>query len=240
MNLHAKYYRFGTVTFVGSANLTAAALDWRPRSNLEVLVEELAGPEILRFEADVLSRALPVDDALYERTLTLVEGMRAMQLPVLSGSASGDDGAGDPEGTKAAEQGRSPLWLPESRTPQVLYEAYRGEVVRLSDAEKGAALADLEAFSLPKGLEDDAFRAYVGWHLAQLPVVRRIDGFVSESRRFGAVRAFLRRMDGYPQGRDPSRDWQTIMRWLLYFFPHQYRVWEANYSEIFVRVPSGR
>ena len=36
--LHAKLYMADDKCLVGSANLTAAALGWRPRSNLEVLV----------------------------------------------------------------------------------------------------------------------------------------------------------------------------------------------------------
>lgn len=236
-HLHAKYYRFGEVAFVGSANLTAAALDWRAQANLELLVEAYSQAGLIEFEAVVRAQAVPVDEALYEHMQALVETLRPLEAPILDASA---ENAGD-EGGRGAnqlfeEKRDAELWLPESRTPQVIYDFYRDELDRLSQGEREAAAIDLAAFPLPPRLEEEAFRAYVGWYLAQMPVVQRVDTLVVEPQRFGAVRAFLRRMEDYPKGRDPSRDWQTLMRWLLYFLPSEYEAWEANYSEIFGRL----
>lgn len=236
-HLHAKYYRFGDVVFVGSANLTAAALDWRAQANLELLVESCSQAGLIEFEAVVRAQAVPVDEALYEHMQALVEALRLLETPIVVASA---EYAGDEEerGANQLFEGKrdAALWLPESRTPQAILDFYRGEMDCLSQGEREAAAIDLAAFPLPPGLEEEAFRAYVGWYLSQTPVVRRVDSLLVEPQRFGAVRAFLRRMEDYPSGRDPSRDWQTLMRWLLYFLPEQYEAWEANYSEIFRRV----
>ena len=235
-HLHAKYYRFGDVIFVGSANLTAAALDWRAQANLELLVEARSEPGLIEFEAVVRAQAVPVDETLYERTRALVDALRLLEAPiVVSSAANAGDEKERAEGPSFEERGEAAPWLPESRTPQVLFDFYRDEQDRLSQAEREAAAVDLAAFPLPPGLGEEAFRAYVGWYLAQELVVRRIDALLVEPQRFGAVRASLRRMGDYPRDRDASRDWQTLMRWLLYFLPDRYEAWEANYSEIFAR-----
>jgi hypothetical protein len=235
-HLHAKYYRFGYVTFVGSANLTAAALDWRAQANLELLVEARSEARLLEFEAAVRAQAVQVDETLYEHMRALVEALRPLEAPVIGASAvdAGDEGERE-AGRLFEERREAALWLPESRTPQVLFDYYRGKLDRLSQGEREAAAVDLAAFPLPLGLEEGAFRAYIGWYLAQTSVVRRVDTLLVEPQRFGAVRASLRRMEDYPRDRDSSRDWQTLMRWLLYFLPDQYEAWEANYSEIFAR-----
>jgi len=76
----------------------------------------------------------------------------------------------------------------------------------------------------------------ITWQLLQKPVVQEIDEFVDTSKRFGAVRDFLRTLPcAKNEDFDATGAWQTLMRWLLYFLEDRYRQYEANYSEIFVR-----
>lgn len=234
-HLHAKYYRFGDIIFVGSANLTATALDWRAQANLELLVETRSDAGLLGFEAAMRAQAAVVDETMYKQMRALVEALRPLETPIVSASAVNPRDVGDRAVDQPPEERKATLWLPESRTPQILFDFYRGELGGLSQAERAAAAVDLAAFPLPTGLEEEAFRVYIGWYLAQMPAVRRIDALVVKPQRFGAVRTFLQRMEDYPRDRDSSRDWQTLMRWLLYFLPTRYEAYEANYSELFAR-----
>lgn len=211
---------------------------------MQLLIEMLPSAELLAFEAAVQRQATSVDMALYQHMQMLVDALRPQETPPVRVPEvdEGENIETREEGTDSAfgERNAVDLWLPESRTPQTLYDFYRGADDLLTRGAREAAALDLAAFPLPPGLEEKAFRTYVGWYLMQTPVVRRIDAFVAEPRRFGAVRSFLRRMEDYSDHRDASRDWQTLMRWLLYFLPGQYKAWEANYSEIFVRVTDMR
>ena len=239
-HLHAKYYRFDDVAFVGSANITATALDWRSQANLELLIEMLPTAELLAFEAAVQRQATSVDAAMYQHMQVLVDALRPQETTLgrVPEVEKGKNINAKKEGTELAfgEKDAVGLWLPKSRTPQALYEFYRGADDLLTLGAREAAALDLAAFPLPLGLEEKAFNTYVGWYLIQTPVVRRIDAFVAEPQRFGAVRTLLQRMEDYPDRRDTARDWQSLMRWLLYFLPGHYQAWEAKYSEIFVRV----
>ena len=100
---------------------------------------------------------------------------------------------------------------------------------------KEAAMHDLVALSVPRGLDTNTFQAEVAAALLQMPLVRRVDQYLSLSRRFGAVRDFLESLEGYPEGRNATTDWQTLMRWLLFFLPTRYRRSLPNVSEVVQR-----
>jgi hypothetical protein len=95
---------------------------------------------------------------------------------------------------------------------------------------------DLLAFVLDAGMQRETFDLHVRLQLVQQPIVRAIDEFVVEARRFGEVKAFLSEWPGIAErSLDATEVWQTLMRWLLYFAPDRYHHWTPNYSEMFQR-----
>ena len=237
-NLHAKYYRADDECLVGSANLTHAALGWRARANLELLLPmSAANPMLEAFERE-LAYATEMTEDLYREYVRAVREIRALAQPPLvaeelyvSEVEPETEGGDSTDATDDLDR-----WLPVLRHPEHLFDAYTGKLEKLTTASRADALRDLRAFSIPRGLSRKAFGEHVRLQLLQMPVIRGVDEFVSESQRFGAVRDYLAsRSCATLPGFDSSLAWQTLMRWLLHFAGDRYVSWQANYSEIFWR-----
>lgn len=218
-SLHAKLFAFDDRALVGSANLTAKALGWAHNPNLELLLTVPATTaEVLVLEKELRGCAIPATAAIADE----VERVAAMFRPqaVMPASAT----------TSQAEV----QWRPHLREPRELFVAYKGDVRRLTHDSRAAAELDLAQLEVPAGLESSVFAALIGTRLLQEPVIRRVDEFVLEPRRFGAVRDFLATMLDLER-EEADYAWQTMMRWLKHFLPGRYEHSVPSHSEIFVR-----
>lgn len=235
-DLHAKYYRADALCLVGSANLTDTALGWARQPNLELLVVLPAEqPELQAFEAKLQSTSIPVDEALYQQMLAIVELLRLQPEPMPTLIHERPDVVYEIEGDTQEITGA--LWLPTLRQPADLYLAYQGRWDELTGGARIAAANDLRALVLPTQLSKPAFNAYIGLLLLQKPLVREIDNLLVNSQRFGAIRDLLAAQRGDSDTDfDASRAWQTLMRWLLYFLPARYVRVPARHSEVLRRV----
>lgn len=231
-DLHAKFYRADEICLVGSANITFSALGWSINPNFELLASiPIDNSEIVDFEEILLNGCVEVDDSIFEQVTSAVEALR-------------DEIKFAPNILELIED-QPPLeiniplqaWLPSLRNPEALYKAYIGALDQLTTALRQSALVDLGVLNPPKGLSKNAFEAYIRTQLLQMPVVNKVDSFVISPQRFGAVRNLLSTLDcGKKPDFEPDRAWQTLMRWLLYFFPKRYTVEQPQYSEIFSRL----
>lgn len=217
-DLHAKYYRADERQVVGSANLTAKALGWSPASNLEILVEVgVDDPGVSEFEKALWAGATRVDNALYDAFHTALGPFA--EPPVAFG---------------LAEPGLASTfaeWRPQLRFVDDLYRYYSGDMDALTVASRAAAEIDLGALDPPGGLSAAQLRAWIALRLRFHPEMIAIHELSATSRRFGEMRGLLRARGAA----DPSRDWQTWMRWISHLYPDDYVFREANYSEIFSR-----
>lgn len=225
--LHAKYFRIDKECFVGSANITQPALGWSSNPNVELLVR-VSAEELRGFEDELIRSSFPATDDLYQSLIQHVKHIREGTEPESSSTFS--------DTLTSQSKVDDTYWLPSLRDPSLLFDAYIGSAENLTTAAKLAASADLAYLSLPKGLSKTQFKSYVAVILLQTGVVRRIDSYVSMPRRFGEVRRYLKTLEcaNAPQF-DATRDWQTLMRWLLYFLPDRYTSKVFRYSEVFQR-----
>lgn len=240
-SLHAKYYRFDDTCIAGSANLTGRALGFRERSNLELLAY-ISPTETEEFEQE-LENCVTVTESMYHRYQQLLDQYKEAHpdLDQPDGEYSAEtekirDEAHDPKGTWSPQSPQSEWWIPRLRHPEDLYRVYIGSSEEVSSATWEHGLHDLRYFDLPEGLDEATFELEMRWRLLQKPVVQEIDALVETSKRFGAVRDYLRTLPcAENEGFDATRAWQTLMRWLLYFLSERYQRREPGYSEIFVR-----
>ena len=232
-NLHAKFYRADDRYATGSANLTNAALGWSARPNIEILVLGMFDTGWREWEAYLLSQATIVDKSLVRHFERLVEDCPDNQL-VVTDHYLGIENTMRPE-PEACDL-RTNCWLPITRYPNQLFEAYDGRADNISIGATESAIHDLLILGIPKGLDEAGFRASVAANLLQMPLVREVDHFLTQPRPFGMVRDFLCSRNAYPVERDPSTDWQTLMRWFQYFLPRRYQVSVPNHSEVAYRV----
>lgn len=227
-DLHAKLYRADHRCLVGSANLTGAAVGLGSVANVELLIEvDVETPDLAGFEARLFAGAVVVDDDLVASTRAAVERLPpfvSLEEPPAAALTTTTGTAGIP----APE-----AWVPQLRRPEDLYTAYTDGGDTLSRASLAGAAADLAMLRLPSGLDEEAFRALVGACLLRMPVVRALDGFLVQPRRFGEVRAFLDERLGLVE--PSSRVWQVLLRWLMHFAPDRYEYRRPRHSEVVAR-----
>ena len=226
-NLHTKYFRFDSLAFLGSANLTQAALGWSQNSNAEAFIEfESEEQEATEsFEGSILSNSVAVDAALHAEFEAMLREYCLDQLPV--GSFSEKDELNDLSNNKT----KLP-WSPTCRSPEYVFRTYVGDTNAMSREGSRAAIEDLQNLYLPADLSETSFNKFIRSRLILLPVTRDLDSFLSQPRRFGEMRLWTKK---YLEVEDGTDSWQTLMRWLIYFLPHRYQVHTTNYSEVFLR-----
>lgn len=224
--LHAKYVRSDERVLIGSANLTATALGWTATPNLELLTEVPRDTQQIRELEDRLT--MEVVEATADLAAEIEEAAALLPRTVPEIQLADVD----------QEGGLMTAWYPALRAPRDLYVAYSSGIDRLTSASARAAATDLAALELPSGLDEPAFEAVVRSRLLQSPLVQTIDELLKTSQRFGAVRAVIQeRLELTREEADFA--WQTLMRWLLEFFPERYDRRVGNWSEVLVRRAGG-
>lgn len=235
-DLHAKYYRVDHQCLVGSANITATALGWIDRINLELLVPLPAeNPQLLAFEKELFAGSVQVNQTIFEQMQQAVQLLKEQYTenppPEILSELQ------NPESSE--ELIANDAWIPTLRNPEDLYPAYCGRLEELSTASRQAALLDLRSLPIPPNLPKSAFQVYVGSLLLQKPVIHRIDLLVETPQRFGAVTDLLSSLPcNHTPAFDADRTWQTLMRWLRYFLPNRYTLSVPSHSEVFGRIKS--
>ena len=232
-NLHAKYYRADNKLAVGSANLTNAALGWSAVPNIEVMVWREIDPVWRQWESNLEAQATTVDDSIVRHFERLVECLPDT-MTLVSDCYSSDEYTADAPLVISGVSHHS--WLPITRYPELLYKVYSGGTENISLGAIESATCDLLMLAVPVGLDEATFNASVAANLIQTPLIREVDRFLTQPRSFGAMRDFLRSRGAYPAGRDPSTDWQTLMRWFNFFLPWRFRVSVPNHSEVTIRL----
>ena len=232
-NLHAKFYRADNHYAIGSANLTNAALGWSNWPNLELLVSGEVNRTLIDWESSLFSQATKVDESLVRFFERIIGDLPSHEFVVAEKYVQTDNCFDDEYG--ASTQGNA-SWLPMTRYPEHLYQVYLGSTEHLSAGARESAKSDLLALALPKGLSRDGFTVSVAANVLQMPLVHEIDQFLIQPRSFGSVRDFLRLLPQYPPHRDPSNDWQTLIRWFRYFLPERFHLSVPNVSEVTFRV----
>lgn len=213
--LHAKFYRNDNHVLVGSANLTSTALGWAANSNLELLLESPRSG-VRELEDLLESESTPATAVLAAEVERIAQLLPHHTLP----SPSADSVA------------RDETWIPRLRIPSDLYLAYSRGASRLSSTSAQDASADLAALEIPAGMNRDQFYALVGHRLMHQPIVRVLDNYLAQPRRFGEVRDKLCQTMNLSRA-DADASWQTMMRWLMEYLPLRYSLEVYRHSEVF-------
>lgn len=224
-NLHTKYFRFDLHAFLGSANLTQAALGWSERSNAEAFIEFKSDQIVTTesFENSILSNSITVDAALHAEFKSMLSEYLLEQLPsTIFSDKEERSGLYNPS--------TNFFWHPKCRSPEYLFRIYLGDPNAMSSVGLTAAIEDLNYLDLPSGLSETNFNRSIRSRIISLPITKDLDLFLSQPRRFGEMRLWTKEILEVEDGTDA---WQTLMRWLLYFLPNNYQSRIANYSEIF-------
>jgi hypothetical protein len=227
-NLHAKYYRADQECVAGSANLTLSALGWSATPNVELLVPGSLDA-LMQWEEDLFRTCVEADQSLVHEMEKLVA-----RLPETLTLVTDEPSENSPEVGVQSNSNTNP-WLPTLRYPDQLYLAYMGRLKDLTLASRDLSLGDLSMLKLPQGLTEMSFNAIIGGILLQMPLIYKLDQFVTKPRRFGEIRAMLKSSEGVSPTLNVTEAGQTLIRWLRHFLPDRYNLAVPNYSEIFYR-----
>jgi hypothetical protein len=225
-NLHSKYYRFDSMVFVGSANLTLPGLSWSRASNIEILTtEEELTDNHLQYEEFLHANATLVTEEIYERMMSNVESYIKDKPDNLYFT---DEFIPEFASEKLSYECSNTIWIPVTRSPDALYLAYKNIKEALSNDVTKGCLIDLARFELPLNLNENQFNKLIGSRLETERIVCVINQFLVQPRRFGEMVDLIRNYEN----ENASAKWQLFMRWLLYFLPTRYSANVANHSEI--------
>jgi hypothetical protein len=220
-NLHAKYFRFDSSSYAGSANLTSNGLGYAAHSNLE-LVSSLTS-RLEKFESFVLKKSFEASQEDYE--------FFNQQVELFAKEDSFIDPA-SPDNECLIED-----WIPRFRSPEHLYDCYRNVVESISARGREEANRDLKYLALPKKLTREDFYSHVASRLQLSNTFREIDQFVGkETKRFGEMTTFLKRLFPDMSHKSAQHEWQTLFRWLLEFQSEKYIKSRNPYTELITKV----
>ncbi|MBX9589240.1 MAG: phospholipase D family protein [Hyphomonadaceae bacterium] len=207
-HLHAKFFRAGETCLVGSANLTLRALGWVTPANLELLVALRSDhPGIQEWEAALMLATIPVTSELRDRI--------AAQAQLLAGSFPREAYTR----TEAPE-----IWIPSCPVPDRLWLVYcgRGADTMVTSAFH-AAQADLAILSIPAGLSEPLFSAYVAATLRSMPIFKEIEVRATAGLTDNQAQELLAQRVGASLPSSHEQIWRTLKAWIGYFFRASYR-----------------
>lgn len=198
--LHAKLVLADDVSLVGSANLTGRATGLVQPENVELLVEVPSSHEEVAGLLRRLSDAIPATEELATRIRE--------QANLLCGA--------EPDFVKqlAISTDHHPPFLPVTRSPRLLYGAYRGQTSKYPGAIAAGLITDLSALDIPPGLNEVDFNSAVTQRLRAAPM---LESLFSEGR-LGSVQ--LQQFIAQNHGLDDERALlvaQNFASWLEHF-----------------------
>lgn len=219
-SVHAKYYRFDSQVFIGSANLTNTGTGRRGES-VELLQSVARTLESDALEQQILANSTLVDP----RTLALYMDIQSAR----------EDWVDERDSHHHAG-GASPLFYFHLRNPEELWDHYSQSASSSTDASQ-AAMTDLSNLGIPSHLDRDAFEAVVRAAVSDSVLVQRLREFAGAPKRFGQVKAWV---GGHsPATGDLVRITQTLYRWVTYWLPRDFAVLQPNYTEMLVYTAEG-
>jgi hypothetical protein len=217
-HLHAKYYSDGRHALVGSANLTGRGLGWHTPSNVELLVGlSLDFPGLVEWEAALFQSAVPATEQLRDQIRAQADEIKRSK-PMQPNPDVGNEPEQEPV---------TALWIPRCPTPERLWSVYSGRSSEGSMVRSSyeAARSDLDALGTPQGLTENLFDAYVSGILRHMPILVEIDKLAAIGLTDGRAEEFLSgRFREETEEIAVDQAWRIIKRWLVYFFPEEYRL----------------
>ena len=211
--LHAKLYLADDRGLAGSANLTATALGWADRRNVELLLPVTRSDENV---ARLLRRLECAEPATYAIRSEIETEAAALDVDRLD---EGQDVSAD------METFRDQPWLPSCAAPGQLRAMYEdAETTAVVKGTKEDGLADLRDLGLPRGLPPADFREIVRDTLQLMPGFRRIIDQIPQGLTDSAGIALVSEVRPDLSQSDAALQWRIVRDWIAEFFQDDFEV----------------
>lgn len=211
-DLHAKLYLADDQCLVGSANLTANALGWSERSNIELLVPVQPSRPEVAYLLERLESAVPATAAIRSE---IEAAITTLQPSVLD------------EARDMVDDGRNHglPWLPRCAAPDKLYEMYRNpETTAVVDSTKSEGLTDLRDLQIQRGLSSIDFEGVVQNTLLLMPafccIIEEVPQGLPDARGIWHVKESRPDLER----QDIERQWRIVRDWISVFFADRFEI----------------
>jgi len=212
-DLHAKLYLADDEGLAGSANLTAAALGWADRSNVELLLPVTRTDEEVARLLARLKRAVP---ATYSFRSEIEAEAGVLQ------RARPDEGQDVPDGMHGS---RSKAWLPTCAAPDRLWAIYKdADTTAVVNDTRADGFADLRDLHVPSELSAPEFREAVRETLLLMPAFRRIIERIPQGLKDPAGIALISEVRPDLTEDNASVQWRIVRDWISEFFQEEFEV----------------
>ena len=211
-DLHAKLYVADDLCLVGSANLTATALGWSKRSNIELLISAKPTDSDIALLLERLEESEPateeVRSEVQKRAATLNVTLFDEGLEVTGDAAA-----------------RRLAWLPRCAAPDKLYEIYQNSATTVVvEGTRDDGLADLRDLQVRNGLELREFNNAVRKTLLLMPAFVRIIDEVPQGITDASGIGLVENARPDLAGQDAQVQWRFIRDWIQTFFGDEFEV----------------
>ena len=226
-NLHAKIYLSDENALIGSANLTATALGWVDRSNVELLMPATRSDIDIVFLLKKLEQAEPATYSIKSKIEAAAAKLQNYKLPEAQ------------EISEVWQNRPVTSWLPQCSAPAKLYKIYlspdKADVVQ---STRDDALQDLSVFNLPNGLSAEQFTREVMDLLCRMPAMSRIIKQVPRQISDADGAALIGEMRPDLSKQDTQIQWQIVCEWIREFFNERFEVAPDKFV-VRIRAPGG-
>lgn len=211
--LHAKIFIADERCLIGSANITATALGWSKKPNVEFLTELAIGNNDVQ---SLLKRLSAAQSATFQIKSEIEKKANELSIPKAFDEA---------RLTKEEMNAAANPWLPKCAAPEHLYEIYLNENSNVVVAgTREDALEDLRDLGPSSNLSEDDFTNFVAVSLAEFPAVarflERVSGKLTDHDAIGIMREVR---PGWEE-RDLVKQWEIVRDWIRIFFADQFEV----------------
>ena len=205
-DLHAKLYVADEHCLVGSANLTASALGWAKRNNVELLVPASIDDPEIAFLLHQLERGELATSEIRDKLRTEAESLEALEFAEAQSMTNG-------------QENRHLPWLPRCAAPNRLYEIYRNDATRaVTKATRNDGLADLRDIHVPDSLSLPDFIQSVRKSLLLMPAFSEIIDQVPKGLTDTVAQSLILRVRPDFDKNDASQQWRIVRDWIAAFF----------------------
>ncbi|MGE0108954.1 MAG: phospholipase D family protein [Bdellovibrionales bacterium] len=212
-NLHAKLYSTDEAAYVGSANLTAAALGWKEDSNIEILVPvSIKEENVLRLINQLQYAEAATEELkakIRDEVVSLGDVMKLDDDPAASGIAY-------------LYTHKNP-WLPCCAAPNKLYTIYKNPT-SVAEGTRHDGLSDIRALGVPLELEQSTFNNKISEALLLMPAFARIIHEIPRRITDASGITFVKETRPDFSDEDARRQWYIIRDWIQTFFQDKFEV----------------
>ena len=212
-DLHAKLFLADDKGFAGSANLTAAALGWSEKSNVELLLPvRHSDTEVARLLRR-LEHAAPATYAVRS----------AVEAEAATINTVGLDEGQDTSDIKNLR--RSHAWLPSFAAPGSLRTIYEdAQTTAVVQVTREDGLADLRDLQIPNGLSNRDFEEAICDMLLLMPAFRYITDHIPQGLTDSLGIELVSNVRPDLDRSNATLQWRIIRDWISVFFQDTFQV----------------